>query len=91
MGPWDQPDSGSYQPSIGEPPQALPMAQAAPQTGGSQYPALANQYGLGRVTAQPGAASNPDFLNTPISLGQPDQTSRGFNPWSLTGEALTRG
>lgn len=39
------------------------------------YPALPNEYGLG---------------NTSGSQAPQDQTSHGFNPWSLRGEALSR-
>lgn len=43
----------------------------------TQYPAMQNDYGLG---SQPQAAAKAD----------PGATSRGFNPWSLQGEALAR-
>jgi len=42
----------------------------------TQYPAMENDYGLG---SQPQAAK-----------ADPGATSRGFNPWSLQGEALAR-
>jgi hypothetical protein len=57
---------------------------------GSSYPAMANDYGLGQAQAAPGAASSPSFGATDISVTVPDASSRGFNPWSLQGEALSR-
>lgn len=57
----------------------------------SQYPAMANAYGLGQSQPIPGAASNPGYLSQPITVTVPDTASRGFNPWSLTGEANARG
>lgn len=54
----------------------------------SQYPAMSNSYGLGSI---PGTASNPSYNSQPLNTSMPDTGSRGFNPWSLTGEALSRG
>lgn len=58
-----------------------------------QYPAMTNSYGLGgqQSPAVPGSASNPAFGAQPITVTVPDTASRGFNPWSLTGEANARG
>ena len=56
------------------------------------YPAMSNAYGLGQqVDPMAGAASNPDYATNPITVPVPDTASRGFNPWSLTGEANARG
>ena len=56
------------------------------------YPAMQNSFGLGaQVGPVAGAQSGQDYMTTPISQGTPDSSSRGFNPWSLTGEALSRG
>ncbi len=59
----------------------------------NQYPAMPNSYGLGSQPSDPiaGAASNPDFNAQPITVAVPDTASRGFNPWSLSGEANSRG
>lgn len=48
----------------------------------SSYPAMANSYGLG---TQPASTSQVN----PNQSGVAD-TSRGFNPWSLSGEAMAR-
>lgn len=60
---------------------------------GSSYPATTNDYGLGSTQSQPvaGSASNPTYGGQPITLTVPDTSSRGFNPWSLSGEANARG
>lgn len=60
---------------------------------GSAYPAMSNAFGLGssQSTPIPGSASNPGYGSQPISITVPDSSSRGFNPWSLTGEANSRG
>lgn len=62
---------------------------------GSQYPAMQNAYGLGgpmdQPEAVPGTASNPNYMEEGLTTTMPDSGSRGFNPWSLTGEANARG
>lgn len=55
---------------------------------GSAYPAMANDYGLGAIQ---GSAANPNYQNQPLTVTVPDTASRGFNPWSLTGESNARG
>lgn len=69
---------------------ATPQGPAAP--GGDQggYPTMANDYGLGQTSPTPGSSSNPGFAQQDISVTVPDSGSRGFNPWSLSGEALSR-
>lgn len=58
----------------------------------STYPTMTNSYGLGTSSAPVvGSASNPSFNGQPITVDVPDTSSRGFNPWSLTGEANARG
>ncbi len=63
----------------------------------SQYPTYPNPYGIGSGSSQgdtgavPGTASNPNYLTKPVSVTVPDSASRGFNPWSLTGESNARG
>lgn len=59
--------------------------------GNPAYPTMANSYGLGTSAPIPGSASNPAFGSQPITVSVPDTSSRGFNPWSLTGEANARG
>lgn len=67
------------------------QGQMASMSQGGGYPAMANDYGLGDTSsAFPGAASNPSYAQSPITTGGTDNSSRGFNPWSLTGEALSR-
>lgn len=60
---------------------------------GSSYPATTNTFGLGDTQSTPvaGSASNPTYGGQPISVSIPDTSSRGFNPWSLSGEANARG
>lgn len=58
------------------------------QNDGSQYPALQNQWGLGST---PGSASAPSYGAAPVTINMPDSGSRGFNPWSMQGEANARG
>lgn len=41
--------------------------------------------------ATPGAASSPDYLMQALNATAQNVASRGFNPWSLTGEANARG
>lgn len=73
--------------------------QPGGQFGG--YPAMQNPYGLGSVvgggtsgggTPTPGSASAPSFNTTPVTSNQAatDSSSRGFNPWSMQGEANAR-
>lgn len=50
------------------------------------YPSYPNQAGLG--TQVPFAPQPPTSPTT--TSGDPGATSRGFNPWSLTGEANAR-
>ncbi len=52
----------------------------------SAYPTMPNDYGLG---TQAGAPATGNY-NTTSEKGDPGATSRGFNPWSLQGEALSR-
>lgn len=49
----------------------------------TQYPSYPNEFGLGSQTPF-GAPS------TPTQPANPSASSRGFNPWSLMGEALSR-
>lgn len=77
----------------------------APASGGtssstpaSNYPAYPNQYGLGNTNAFTAKNSQPtspqqmtDAITNPLNQGPTsDGGSRGFNPWSLTGEANSR-
>lgn len=63
---------------------------AVPSAG--SYPAMPNDYGLGDQTgAIQGSAANPNYQNQPLTVTVPDTASRGFNPWSLTGESNARG
>lgn len=59
----------------------------------SAYPAMTNSYGLGTGASAPipGAAANPSYLQQPLTTQLPDTSSRGFNPWSLSGESNARG
>lgn len=66
--------------------QAAPAA--TPNTTAQQqidYPAYPNQYGLGSQI-QPGSAESTQEKQTPA----PDDSSHGFNPWSLVGESNAR-
>lgn len=65
----------------------------------SPYPTLPNSAGLGSQNAfQPPQSSNvgaPSLQANPQTGGSPlytppDAGSRGFNPWSLQGEAMSR-
>lgn len=71
---------------------------------GSGYPAYTNSYGLGSTPQPPagaggqdqsavsqGMASNPDYLKDALTASAQSVASRGFNPWSLTGESNARG
>lgn len=58
------------------------------------YPAMENSYGLGAMNtsagAIPGSSSNPDYAANPWGDSPADAGSRGFNPYSLKGEANYR-
>ena len=59
---------------------------------GSQYPSYPNAAGAGnqqagQMQAPPMEGAGSQGLG---STQYPDPTSRGFNPWSLTGEAMSR-
>lgn len=54
------------------------------------YPAMANDYGLGQAQPTSASSSSPGYASQDISVTVPDSGSRGFNPWSLQGEALSR-
>lgn len=54
------------------------------------YPAMPNQFGLGQG-AVPGTASNPNYMTQKLTSPPGNESSRGFNPWSLMGESNARG
>jgi hypothetical protein len=66
----------------------------------SGYPAYPNAYGLGNTSsftqapnyqANPAAQSAPaSYQAQPVDISATDASSRGFNPWSLSGEANAR-
>lgn len=58
----------------------------------NDYPAMQNTYGLGGpvAPAQAGSDSNPSYDSKPITSDAGSSGSRGFNPWSLQGEATAR-
>lgn len=61
---------------------------------GSNYPAMSNSYGLGssiNSPTMPVGNSGNNYAQNPINISMPDSSSRGFNPWSLTGESNARG
>lgn len=96
--PWNQTlaqDNAAGQQALANSAQTTNIAnqQMGAMGDGSSYPAMTNAYGLGsqESSAIPGSASNPGFGAQPISLTVPDTASRGFNPWSLTGESNARG
>lgn len=60
------------------------QAQSAKAAGG--YPAMPNSYGLGNSSS-----FAPTAPAGPITQPAQDSGSRGFNPWSLVGEASSRG
>lgn len=51
------------------------------------YPAMDNSYGLG---AQPALNQALSTANKPAQNAGISNTSQGFNPWSMTGEANSR-
>ncbi len=56
------------------------------------YPTMSNSYGIGeQPSAVPGQAAGPSFQTQPLNVTMPDSGSRGFNPWSLSGESNARG
>lgn len=57
------------------------------------YPAMQNSYGIGAPVGGsiPGNASAQGFGAKPITNNATDSASRGFNPWSLSGESNARG
>lgn len=81
------------------------MAQFGGGSGGGQqqsgYPAYPNAFGLGDTSSfssqeqafnpQPAAVGAPSFQAQPLNQPASDSSSRGFNPWSLSGEANSRG
>jgi hypothetical protein len=80
--PWSDPNA----------PASVAPAASSTDPSASAYPTMANDYNLGQQTAPvPGAASNPDYSTKPITVTMNDSSSRGFNPWSLSGEATARG
>lgn len=67
----------------------------------SSYPTYPNDAGVGSqapfsgstqtpTTPMAGSSSNPGYLAQSINVQVPDTSSRGFNPWSLTGESNAR-
>lgn len=96
--PWNQTlanDSAQGQQAIANSQQTTALAnqQLSSMGDASAYPAMTNAYGLGssQSSAIPGSASNPAFGAAPLTIAVPDTASRGFNPWSLTGESNARG
>ncbi len=85
----------------------LSTGQNQTSQGQSQYPAMANDYGLGSqqqmTQSQPVTYGQSQQGMTPQPGGQAVQpmapltqqagseSSRGFNPWSLIGESIARG
>ena len=63
--------------------------QSMDSSGQGSFGASAVSGGPAGPTA--GAASNPAYGAQPLTSSAPDTSSRGFNPWSLTGEANARG
>lgn len=63
----------------------------------SSYPSYPNQYGLGSqnpASGQGQAAPGTSYGAPPqpqLTQNAQDNTSRGFNPWSLIGESNARG
>lgn len=59
----------------------------------NQYPTYQNQAGVGNQMVGVSAGMAPQVPGTGMGNNQntnPNNTSNGFNPWSLTGEALSR-
>lgn len=60
---------------------------------GNNYPTYPNGAGVGNQMVGVSAGSAPQVPGTGFgtnSNSTPNETSHGFNPWSLTGEALSR-
>lgn len=85
----------------GTPADWTPKTPSMPTNG--SYPAMANSYGLGGQPAQPqaqtqaqtqapvqGNTSDPNFAVKALSQAVNDSGSKGFNPWSMQGEANVR-
>lgn len=68
----------------------IPEMQANVQNMQSQYPTFPNQFGIGSQQPFSLGASPPTTQPAPTSPSTPDAGNRGFNPWSLTGEANSR-
>lgn len=67
---------------------SIPEAEYKMQAKASSYPAMTNTYGIGMNQATPAPSYQPPTQIKPQT--QPDASSRGYNPWSLQGEALSR-
>lgn len=65
-------------------------AQTSGQGAGA-YPSMPNAYNLGAQQSPPAMGnSGPTSSQAPLNITIPDASSRGFNPWSLQGEANSR-
>ncbi len=72
-----------------------------PASSQSAYPAYPNSFGLGDTSAftqqapnfapQPTALANPGFSAQPLNQSPSGIASNGLSPWSMTGEANSRG
>lgn len=69
------------QPSAPKPQQAM---------GGTSYPTMANDYGLGQGAESLDPASSEGGMQKPITVNMNDTSSKGFNPWSMMGESNAR-
>lgn len=73
----------------------MPQLQASMDQAQSQisqfnsYPTFPNPMGLGSQNPL-STPQAPQAPQAPSAKAEPSATSRSFNPWSLTGEALSR-